>query len=343
MLYLIDTINGRDQLLNHPITKFYDKTWRNDALQGADHFGETQVVVMTYAKFGSIVMEYPNFGDTFTYILCDEIHNLPRFCAFINDDPSAPKMHQQAWNRLISIVNKTNVIVVGLSATPRILLSNDSFTVNQITVDEDVRRYETFNTEKYNNVDLLLKKIPKGKKTLLYVSRIKNMKRIASDAEKLGLSVIAIWSTKNTDHPMTDKQHNARFYILKNSELPAEYDLVIINASCETSINLYGQIDNIIIDTKEEETQVQVRGRYRHDLENLYLLDYSVFPEVPEEFLNKELFADQKKTLCETLKLRSEQGTILKWPSVKVALIEHKYTIIEKRFQNRRYSVILKA
>ena len=329
--------------MNHPITKYYDKEWRNDTLQGVDHFGETKVVVMTYAKFGSIVMDYPNFGDTFKYILCDEIHNLPRFCAFINDDPSAPKMHQQAWNRLINIINNTNVIVIGLSATPRIILSNESFTVNQITVDDDVRRYETFNTEKYNSVDLLLKKIQKGQKTLLYTSRIKNMKRIASEAEKLGLSVISIWSTKNADNPMTDKQHNARFYILKNSALPSEYDLVIINASCETSINLYGQIDNVIIDTQEEEAQVQVRGRYRHDLDNLYLLDYSAFPEVPKEFLNKELFADQRKTLCETLKIRNAQGTLLKWPSVKVALIEHKYTIIEKRFQNRRYYIIVKA
>ena len=343
MLYLIDTVNGRDQLLHHnPITSYYDYSWRNDVLKGVDHFGETPVVVMTYAKFGSIVSEYPGFGDTFKYILCDEIHSLPRFCTFNNGEPFARQMHPIAWNRLISLINNSKVVVIGLSATPKCILSYDSFQINEIPIDEGIRQYETHEIIRYSNLDLLLSEISNEDKTLLYISRVTEMERITKETMNQGFIPIAIWSIHNTDHLMNDKQRAARDYILRNSKLPDEYNLVLINASCETSINLYGHIDNIIINTQEEEAQVQVRGRYRNDLRTLYLLDSSIFPEVPSAFLNRELFAEDKKKLAETLKLKSAQGKTLGWPSVKKALIENGYDVTEGRFQNRRFEIINK-
>lgn len=59
---------------------------------------------------------------------------------------------------------------------------------------------------------------------------------------------------------MNEEQLRARQYILSNKELPPEYGAVIINASSETSINLYGHIDAVIVHTREKEAQVQVRG-----------------------------------------------------------------------------------
>ena len=47
--------------------------------------------------------------------------------------------------------------------------------------------------------------------------------------------------------------------------------------------------------TRQLETQIQVRARYRGDLERLYLLDYQATPTVPEEFLNKKLFTEEKE------------------------------------------------
>lgn len=59
ILYLIDTTNGRDKLLKNPDTMFYNKSWRDNALNDRSSFGETKVVVMTYAKFGVIASEFP--------------------------------------------------------------------------------------------------------------------------------------------------------------------------------------------------------------------------------------------------------------------------------------------
>lgn len=39
------------KLLKHPDTMFYNKSWRDNALNDRSSFGETKVVVMTYAKF----------------------------------------------------------------------------------------------------------------------------------------------------------------------------------------------------------------------------------------------------------------------------------------------------
>ena len=95
---------------------------------------------------------------------------------------------------------------------------------------------------------------------------------------------------------MNEEQLNARQYILSNKELPPEYGAVIINASSETSINLYGHIDTVIVHTQENEAQIQVRGRYRKDLDTLYILDYGAI-SFPPEFLERKLFEEDKREL----------------------------------------------
>ena len=326
--------------MNHPLTYHYEDSWRDDVLRGADHFGETKVVVMTYAKFGTIVYNHAEFGDTFKYILCDELHSLPRFSQFQESNPLAIKSHEIAWNRLTSIINQGKVIVIGLSATPKRIQENKSYKTNIIPIDDDIRRYETKNTLYYCDIDTVLERLPKDKKILLYIGHITKMEEIEDKAKKSGFNPISIWSTHSATHPMTLKQLDARDYILRYEKLPEEYNLVIINASCETSINLKGKIDIIVIHSQREEAQVQVRGRYRGDLDTLYLLKYEAIIDVPPEFLGKKLFSDRKEALCGALKLRNKQGRIVGWPSVKKALIENGYYVKEGRCKNERYVVI---
>ena len=52
MVYLIDTVNGKEQLLQHESTTYYDRGWQEIVNSGIVYFGEKKVVVMTYAKFG---------------------------------------------------------------------------------------------------------------------------------------------------------------------------------------------------------------------------------------------------------------------------------------------------
>lgn len=138
---------------------------------------------------------------------------------------------------------------------------------------------------------------------------------------------------------MNEEQLNARQYILSNKELPPEYGAVIINASSETSISLYGHIDTVIVHTREKEAQVQVRGRYRKDLDTLYILDYGAI-SFPPEFLERKLFEEDKRELSRLLGLRDKNSRLVGWNTVKKKLLEQGFTIKDGREKNRRYSII---
>lgn len=138
---------------------------------------------------------------------------------------------------------------------------------------------------------------------------------------------------------MNEEQLRARQYILSNKELPPEYGAIIINASSETSISLYGHIDTVIVHTQEKEAQVQVRGRYRKDLDTLYILDYGAI-SFPPEFLERKLFEEDKRELSRILGLRNKNSRLVGWNTVKKKLLEQGFAIKDGREKNCRYSII---
>ena len=299
-----------------------------------------RIVVMTYAKFGVLAQKYSDFGNSFEVILCDEIHNLPRFSAFISHNPHDTPYHKIAKQRLEEIVTNTKVKVIGLSATPDRAVRKMKCKSRFVKVDDDVRQFETDKRFTYTNLEMLLPSLGLAERGLVYISRIHQMKEFEEKAKQHGIKVISIWSINNQDHPMTEEQRRVREYILTNAALPPEYDMFIINASSETSINIFGDLDYIVIHNQEEETQIQVRGRYRDDLDSLYVLNYDCVPYVPAEFMGVKLFTKDKKRLCEALSLRQDDGKKKAWPSTKEALIEDGYTIMEGRQNYKRYAII---
>ena len=125
MVYLIDTQNGRDQIVsaNSDIAAHYSDVWLDKMLNGWEMFSEDpqedKIVVMTYAKFGAIAKKYPEFAfGTFDYIICDEIHNLPRFMRFGGADGEDKNWYEYAKIQLEEIVSWSGTTVIGLSATP---------------------------------------------------------------------------------------------------------------------------------------------------------------------------------------------------------------------------------
>ena len=344
VVYLIDTCNGKEQLLRNKQTAFYDDDWRETALHGETvWFGEAitheKIVVMTYAKFGSLLRENASLANAFELIICDEIHNLPRFCQFTSN-PSDIPVHKIARAQIERLVRAGQTTVVGISATPERAEKELNCKTKRISVDKDVRCFKTQKTIPYLSPEFLLTQLSPADTGILYVTRICKMKSLCARARELGFRAIALWSINNTEHPMDAEQLAVRKYILDHSKLPPEYNLFIINASSETSINIFSQVNYIVVHTKEKETQVQVRGRYRDDLDRLYLWDSEAKIEVPQEFLGKKLFTDDKKRLCETMRILKPNGTIRKWNSLQDVLIEAGYSIINERENNRHYAII---
>lgn len=270
MIYLIDTQNGRDQIVsaNSDIAAHYSDTWLDKVMNGWEMFSEDpqedKVVVMTYAKFGAIVKKYPEFAyGMFEYIICDEIHNLPWFMRFGGADGEDKNWYAYAKDQLEEIVEWSGTIVIGLSATPSKAEEKMLCPIARITVDDDVFQLGTKETVTYSNKLLLLNEIQTGQKGLAYFHRITDMQAFYSAATERNIKAVCIWSAGSKTHPMSQAQLQARNHILEKKELPPQYDLVIINASSETSISIFGKVDYIIVHCQDEDTQTQVRGRYR--------------------------------------------------------------------------------
>jgi len=347
MVYLIDTQNGRDQIVsaNSDIAAHYSDVWLDKVLNGWEMFSEDpqedKIVVMTYAKFGAIAKKYPEFAfGTFDYIICDEIHNLPRFMRFGGADGEDKNWYEYAKIQLEEIVSWSGTTVIGLSATPSKAEEKMECKIANITVDEDVFQLETKEKITYTNKVLLLDDIQAGQKGLAYFHRVSEMQEFCAAATQRGIKAICIWSAGSRTHSMNQAQLQARNHILEKKELPPQYDLVIINASSETSISIFGKVDYIIVHCQDEDTQTQVRGRYREALQTLFVLNYDVEIKVPTDFVGRDLFTEEKAELCAILNIHDSQGRRVGWTTVSRKLKESGYTLTERRYNSRRCVVI---
>lgn len=346
MVYLIDTRNGNEQIVstNSDIAAHYSDVWLDKVLNGWEMFSEDpqedKIVVMTYAKFGVLAKKYPNFGYGFEYVICDEIHNLPKFMAFGGEDGEDKNWYQWAMERITELVDLSGATVIGLSATPSKAEKHMVCPIAYITVDDDVFQLETKETVNYSNKMLLLDSIQANQKGLAYFRRITDMQAFHAAATQKGIKAICIWSAGSKTHSMSQAQLQARKYILEKKELPPQYDLVIINASSETSISIFGEMDYIIVHSQEEDTQIQVRGRYRDTLQTLYVLNYDGQIKVPNDFLDRDLFTEEKAELCAILNIHDSKGRRVGWTTVRKKLMEAGYTLTERRYNSRRCTVI---
>lgn len=178
-------------------------------------------------------------------------------------------------------------------------------------------------------------------KAIIYIPTITSIEKYLSVARKAGFKAEGIWSIHNSDHPLTEKQHEIRLYLIENQAIPDDIDILFINKSYETSINIFSPLDIMIIHTTNSDTIIQVRGRYRSDLKNLFCLNQSEAEiEVPQEFLNRPLFKEDKDMLCNQLSIRDNGRRIVGWTTVKKKLIENGYYIRQKKTQGRRVDII---
>ena len=129
--------------------------------------------------------------------------------------------------------------------------------------------------------------------------------------------------------------------MLNEFSIPSEYNLLIINSSSETSIKIKSPVDYVIVNNINKDIQTQVRGRIDHDLNTLYLpSDSAPIIEVPDGFLGRKLFRENKEELSKILGLHNKNGRLCKWPAIKKRLLEQNYEIEEGRKANYRYAII---
>ena len=338
--FLIDTTNGKEQIMRKyhsaPATLDWQKSVETEMINFAD---EQRIVAMTYAKFGKMCERDASFIDKLDYIICDEIHNLIAFTHI----PSVNNYHVLAKMAIEQVVRGSKATVIALTATPRKVHQWLQCEVSQIEIDKErLVQFETKQIIGYNSLKTIINKTSKYEVGLCYTRQIRKMKEIEAMAIEADLSPICVWSINNTEHQMDENQLAARKEILENSAIPPQYNLLIINSSSETSIKIESHVDYVIVDCKDEDSQVQVRGRVNGDLERLYVPSDKVSSlDVREDFLNRKLFDSDKEALCEDLCIyKPGKKEIYKWPGIRKRLLEFGYILKDGREDNKRYTII---
>ena len=201
--------------------------------------------------------------------------------------------------------NVANPYVIVMTATPT-LVRESIKDFNEVHINGKLRilkekkhKYYTTSAE----IPLLLSKTGR---TVVYTSQISHMNKLQKEIEKAGKSCVSIWSLnpRGKGHKMTEKQMEVRAEILKSGQILKEYDVLIINDAYQTCLNIEPKgvtqtVDTVIVNTSHADTITQARGRVRHDIDTLYILDMNnaeeiIYRDIPEKFLNIALTKKDK-------------------------------------------------
>ena len=317
-LYLCDNSNLEHQVLLEKNTHKLNMV-RN-------FINRTDITVMTYAKFGSIIRHDKDgkYIQQFEIVIADEVHNLVNYKEF-NDSAN---LHYA----LLSLCRKyKNTKVFWFTGTPyslnKLAKESDDIDEHFITYDflnsKEIMKYFNKRMEYISHITQIEYQLSRyqegfefGMKCLIYTQKISAMEYIKEVCEKLNLKPISIWSINNSINHMSDEQMKVRNYLLENGELMSPYNVLIINRAMETGVNIYDKdMQLAIINTNDLTQQTQARGRIRHDIDLLVLRnkdmrksDGSV--KIKEEYLDKWLLIEEIEQIILENLLRNDRGKL---------------------------------
>ena len=353
VLYLIDTRAGKDALHLHQQAQKCSPGWvhQYDPHWSGDRPDRLNFAVMTYHQFGHALREESTFLIGIDLIICDEIHNLVKFAGieastneqeeFLNtpDEHVCCKHALESLGRLASVKHGGPMVVM-LTATPGAIIRKFTALSVPLAVLDYYGKVHEDNTRQriyYSSFTDVLCDI--NGKTLIYVPTIDLMKEYAELAKPFANKVVCLWSLRS-DKEMDTQQLTVREALLQHELIPDDVDILLINAAYETSLNIRNEdFRTMIIHCSNPDTQVQVRGRLRHAIDTLYLLDKQhehISSYFPEEYLDTWLPTDQVHAITEEMNLRSEKGRELKWPSLKKLLEKDGYLIYPEKHRQQR-------
>ncbi len=315
-IYLIDTKLGKDRLgLDKRLTTPY--IGYADDVDYAHLFRldtDGKLCVTTYAQFGYWCHRFGfDFADHYEYIICDEPQNLVAFSKIPKKNKSDIPTHRIA----IDAINRASWIgdtyVVGITATPE-PLEELSAIKKRIPVDTtNLHHYTEKQVVPFANLDTALDSIELGQRGGIYIKHVQPIIRAGNILRVRGHNPLMLWSTDYEKNPLTKEQLEARQFLIEKERIPPEYDIFLFNATAETSINIRPseehnfKWDFFIANAPNETSTTQARGRYRGDLETLYLFDRNGAVRVPPEYLNRNLSVKEMGQLRDKLALKKDK------------------------------------
>lgn len=333
-IYLIDTKLGKDRLakdekLTTPYSDYaeevdYGHYFRLDT--------DGKLCVTTYAQFGFWCANYGiDFPSFYEYIICDEPQNLVNFSEIGCKSKKDINYHRIAREAIDRACWMGDTYVIGITATPK-PLEKLSALPKFIPIDKtNLRHYTEAKTIPYASLQSALESIRVGQRGGIYIKHIRDIEKAGMFLRARGFNPLMLWSTSNEDHPLSKEQLDAREYLITNEAVPDEYDVFLFNATAETSINIKPddgrpKWDFFIAHNIDNTVITQSRGRYRGNLETLYVYDPSGAIIVPIEFMDRNLNNNNMKELRDRLGLKKDKkGHALSIDAMVVLLNDNGY------------------
>lgn len=347
IIYLCDTSNLKravrlDKDYSH-LCRFYskndDNNVVNNSIEFGEGFGENKITVMTYAQFGYYTKRNPDSFRKIKLIVMDEAHQLVDYrMKFDNEDSD---MYEVAIEKIKSLSKQAKVVM--LSATPELITYNKGFkvpTTYDFSNEPEIKRLRENIVIPYRTnreIKKVIKDFKKvttrtGVKMLVYTDRIATVNDIVKTCFNEGVRAVGLWSLNNKENAMSTYQLEVLESVVKDGMIPDNIDILIINASLQTGINIKNNdIDWVLVNSTNKTTQIQARSRVRKDIDRLYLKsddsEISNDIELDEKWLNRPLTSNDKKELSNEIQLYDERGRLIKWKGLSLRLIEQGYKI----------------
>lgn len=352
-IYLIDTKLGKDRLgMDSRLTTPY--VGYADDVDYAHLFGletDGKLCVTTYAQFGFWCYRFGrDFTDHYEYIICDEPQNLINFSEIGKKKPTDIPTHRIAREAIDRACWIEKSIVVGITATPE-PLNKLSALRKTIPIDRtNLHHYTEKKIIPYASFNSLLENIELGQKGGIYIQHVQPIIRAGKILKARGFNPLMLWSTEYEKTPLTEKQLEARQFLIENERIPPEYDVFLFNATAETSINIRPDSDtgfgwDFFITTGTDDTRItQSRGRYRGDLQIMYVYDKAGAVIVPDDYLNRDLSNKEMGALRDKLGLKKDtKGHPLSIEDMVVLLNDSGYNCEINRGKRKKVFRIIKA
>lgn len=371
-LILINTVSGADSFIMDGYGYYFDY---NGTEWDANFIPQyNKPTVMTYAAFGAQVKKGDLNPEEYDYLVCDEIHTLNQYIAIaraklfkeyphaapweINDMLQITCFNYIALETIFDMIKGGKSWVFGLTATPSQLYKNDleklGAIVNEVQYSQKLRAYEIFCKFDYAEVEPILRAIvPENRKRMFFFNTIKELKQYKRILIDCGRAAESLWALNpEGDDYMDEHQLTTRDFILKEHRLPNDVQDLLINRAYETAITIKDPlVKEAYIHSSNKDTRVQARNRLRQDLEVVGYYDYQAgkaarkklnisndmndsISKIPLSFMNRKLYAKDKEELIQIINFPK------KWPSLKKALVQQGYNVVDKSDGKARYSII---
>lgn len=354
-IYLIDTKLGKDRLVTQkPEEMILPYVGYADDVDYSRFFrleNEGKLCVTTYAQFGFWCNRFgADFTANYEYIICDEPQNLVNFSEIGKKKPTDIPTHRIARQAIDKACWMGDAFVIGITATPE-PLNKLSALKKVIPVDRaNLHHYIERQTIPYASFDSLLENIELGQRGGIYIQHVQPIIRAGKILKARGFNPLMLWSTDYEKTPLTKEQLDARQFLIENERIPPEYDIFLFNATAETSINIRPSEENdfrwdfFIAQATDDTRLTQSRGRYRGDLDALYVYDKSGTVIVPEEYLYRDLTNKEMGALRDRLGLKKDKkGHPLSIEDMVVLLNDNEYNCEVKWVKRKKVFTIIKA